>query len=405
MKLDVMGLLGACSYALDCVEAELTQVTNQHSKRVAYLSVCIAEQMHIPERELQDLAVCALLHDNALTQYIREELHGDITSTTPASGRPLIGIHCSMGESNLKHLPFLTDVKDVILYHHENADGSGPFGKTWQEIPLFARIIHLCDLLDVYCRVRTFTADTWQKTKHFLDKNTDTLFDAACIQAFFAAFTEAHFCSLGDDDLEKRLWSKIPRIRQELDFSQIQALADFFARIVDYKSPFTSTHSIGVATHAQSLARYMGFDEETAEKMYLAGALHDIGKVAIGNEILEKPDRLTDEEFAVMKHHAAYTYYILSDVEDFEEIRDWAAFHHERLDGTGYPFKKTAAELNTQERMMACVDIYQALTESRPYKKGMSHEKASAILHDMADRGWLDREIVAKVDGCFCTAS
>ena len=180
MNIDVMGLLGACSYALDCVEAELTQVTNQHSKRVAYLSVCIAEQMHIPERELQDLAVCALLHDNALTQYIREELHGDITSTTPASGRPLIGIHCSMGESNLKHLPFLTDVKDVILYHHENADGSGPFGKTWQEIPLFARIIHLCDLLDVYCRVRTFTADTWQKTKHFLSENTDTLFDAAC---------------------------------------------------------------------------------------------------------------------------------------------------------------------------------------------------------------------------------
>lgn len=405
MKLDVMGLLGACSYALDCVEAELTQVTNQHSKRVAYLSVCIAEQMNIPERELQDLAVCALLHDNALTQYIREELHGDITSTTPASGKPLIGIHCSMGEDNLRQLPFLTDVKNVILYHHENADGSGPFGKIWQEIPLFARIIHLCDLLDVYCRARTFTADTWKKAERFLTDRADTLFDAACIDAFFAAFSETHFCSLGDDDLELRLWEKLPRIRQELSFSQIQALADFFARIVDYKSPFTSTHSLGVAANAKRLAEYMGFDEEIAEKMYLAGALHDIGKVSIGNEILEKPDRLTDDEFTVMKHHAAYTYYILSNVEDFDEIRDWAAFHHERLDGTGYPFQKTAAELNTQERMMACVDIYQALTESRPYKKGMSHEKASSILHDMADRGWLDRDIVTKVDGCFANAS
>lgn len=67
--------------------------------------------------------------------------------------------------------------------------------------------------------------------------------------------------------------------------------------------------------------------------MYLAGALHDIGKVAVGNEILEKPGRLTDEEFAVMKHHAAYTYQILSDIEDFNELRDWAAFHHERLTG------------------------------------------------------------------------
>ena len=107
----------------------------------------------------------------------------------------------------------------------------------------------------------------------------------------------------------------------------------------------------------------MGFDEETSQKMYLAGALHDIGKVAIGNEIIEKPGRLTEDEFAVMKHHAAYTYYILNEIDDFDEMRDWAAFHHERLDGTGYPFGKKAEELNTQERIMACVDIYQALTE------------------------------------------
>ena len=69
MTLDVLGLLAACSYALDCVEAELVHVTNNHSKRVAYMSVCIAKQMGIQEESLQDLAVCALLHDNALTQY------------------------------------------------------------------------------------------------------------------------------------------------------------------------------------------------------------------------------------------------------------------------------------------------------------------------------------------------
>lgn len=401
MNIDVMGLIGACSYALDCVEAELTQVTTLHSKRVAYMSIRMARQMNTPQDALQDLAVCALLHDNALTQYIREELNGDITSTTSVSGKPLIGIHCTMGEDNLQRLPFLTDVRDVIRYHHENADGSGPFGKIWQEVPLFARIIHLCDLLDVYCRAKTFTPETYQRADRFLSDHTGTLFDRACVDAFRSAFPESEFVTLGEDDLETRLWQEVPRIRQDLDFAQIKALADFFARIVDYKSPFTSTHSIGVATDAELLARYMGFDEDTAQKMYLAGALHDIGKVAIGNEILEKPDRLTDDEFAVMKHHAAYTYSILSNIEDFEEIRDWAAFHHERLDGTGYPFKKTAAELNTQERIMACVDIYQALTESRPYKKGMPHEKASSILRDMAERGWLDGDIVAQVDQCF----
>ena len=225
--------------------------------------------------------------------------------------------------------------------------------------------------------------------------------DEECADAFLRAFSEQHFCSLGGRGLEERLWSKVPRTKQQLDFAQVKALAKFFAKIVDYKSPFTSTHSLGVADDAECLARFMGFDEDTAQKMYLAGALHDIGKVAIGNEILEKPGRLTDSEYAEMKHHAAYTYYVLSEVQDFAELRDWAAFHHEHLDGTGYPFGKNESELNTQERIMACVDIYQALTENRPYKAGMSHEKACSILLDMAEKGWLDRAIVEQVNACF----
>ena len=72
MRLDIIGLLGACSYALDCVEAQLVKVTTGHSKRVAYMSVCMAEQAGVSDDELQDLAACALLHDNALTQYISE---------------------------------------------------------------------------------------------------------------------------------------------------------------------------------------------------------------------------------------------------------------------------------------------------------------------------------------------
>ena len=80
--------------------------------------------------------------------------------------------------------------------------------------------------------------------------------------------------------------------------------------------------------------------------MYLAGALHDIGKMAVGNEILEKPDKLTDEEFDKMKNHAGYTYLMLSQVDGFEDIRDWAALHHEKLNGKGYPFGKTADENN-----------------------------------------------------------
>lgn len=362
------------------------------------MSVCMAEQLGISGESLQDLAACALLHDNALTQYIQEELHKDVANAPQASQ---VGIHCTLGEKNIQRLPFHTDVKNVILYHHENANGSGPFGKTWEEVPIFSRIIHLSDLLDRAYGAKGFTEDIFNKACGYLHQNEGTVVDEECVDAFLQAFPLPHFLTLGEDSFEKNLWEKIPRIKQELSFAQIKELARFFAQIVDYKSPFTSTHSIGVAEDAERLSRYMGFDEETVQKMYLAGALHDIGKVAVGNEILEKPGRLTEDEFAVMKHHAAYTYYILSGVDDFDEIRDWAAFHHERLDGTGYPFGKTAAELNTQERMMACIDIYQALTESRPYKQGMPHEKACEILRDMANKGWLDDTIVKQVEDCF----
>ena len=132
MYLDILGLIGACSYALDCVEAELVHSTNKHSKRVAYMSVCIAMNMGINDESLQDLAACALMHDNALTQYIKEELHNNYIDIHGKQKQlPQVGQHCILGEQNIKELPFNTDVTNVILYHHENADGSGIFGKKW----------------------------------------------------------------------------------------------------------------------------------------------------------------------------------------------------------------------------------------------------------------------------------
>lgn len=163
MKFDVLGLLAACSYALDCVEAELIKVTNNHSKRVAYMAVCTAEKMGIQGQSLQDLAECALLHDNAVAQYIQEELQNDALR----NGVTKLGRHCTIGEKILKNIPFHNDVFNVILYHHENADGSGPFGKQWNEVPLFARIIHMCDTIDIFCRSMKSDSDEWKRTEEF----------------------------------------------------------------------------------------------------------------------------------------------------------------------------------------------------------------------------------------------
>lgn len=399
MEIDIIGLLSAFSFALDCVEAELIHVTSNHGKRVAYMSVCMAEKMGVSDDALRDLAACALLHDNALTQYINEEFYSDISNidTLKVSSDDItprqLGMHCIYGEKNLEKYPFKTGVKDVILYHHEEADGSGPFEKKWTEVPLFARIIHFSDMLDAFCKAQKFDEDVFNKAVHFIEKNKDKRFDSEVTKMFFDAFDKEEFSRLGDEHIEEYFWEKVPCEKSFYSFNVLKDLADLFAKIIDYKSEFTSRHSLGVARTASKISEIMGYDKVICDKMYLAGTLHDVGKIAIGNEILEKPARLTDEEFAKMKNHAGYTYMILSKVDGFEEIRDIAAFHHERLDGSGYPFGKMADELTTLQRIMACADIYQALTEKRPYKDGMDHDKACEILKDMADKNWIDKNI------------
>lgn len=359
----------------------------------------MAEKMGVSDDALRDLAACALLHDNALTQYINEEFYSDISNidTLKVSSDDItprqLGMHCIYGEKNLGKYPFKTGVKDVILYHHEEADGSGPFEKKWTEVPLFARIIHFSDMLDAFCKAQKFDEDVFNKAFHFIEKNKDKRFDSEVTKMFFDAFDKDEFSRLGDEHIEEYFWEKVPCEKSFYSFNVLKDLADLFAKIIDYKSEFTSRHSLGVARTASKISEIMGYDKVICDKMYLAGTLHDVGKIAIGNEILEKPARLTDEEFAKMKNHAGYTYMILSKVDGFEEIRDIAAFHHERLDGSGYPFGKMADELTTLQRIMACADIYQALTEKRPYKDGMNHDKACEILKDMADKNWIDKNI------------
>ena len=280
LRIDIVGLAGACSYALDCIEAELVNIKNKHGKRVAYISICMAEYWKIQGDELQDLAMCALLHDNALTQYISEELKKDsVIDLKKDLSEEKTNLHCIYGEKNITKLPFKTDVSNVILYHHEHADGTGPFQKKWNEIPLFARIIHLADIIDIIRNSIDSDDNSWDFMCQYLFKNKDSLFDSECVNAFLHVFTKESFMCLSDDSFETKLWEAIPREKLVFDWEMCKDVADFFAKIVDYKSSFTSRYSIGVAEKASMLAQYMGYDSITVQKMYLAGALHDMGKI------------------------------------------------------------------------------------------------------------------------------
>ncbi|MEG0961501.1 MAG: HD domain-containing protein [Lachnospiraceae bacterium] len=393
MRFDFTDILFAFSYGLDCVEQEAVGVSKHHSKRVAYMVSRLAKRLQMDRTQRIELAGCALLHDNALSEYFREEFS--------EKGKNLYELHCAKGERNMSMVPFQTNIKGIILYHHEHADGTGTFHKKASETPLGAQLIHLADIVDVKFNLKEFPSKKWAQIKAYLRENRDKKFSGNCIELFLDEFNQEKIEKLTEEHLSESLQEEFPENMQDYKESQVKGIAGMFAQIIDYKSESTNYHSMGVAEKAEKMARYYGYEEEKVLKCYFAGALHDIGKLIVDSDILEKPDKLTEKEYSDIQNHAQGTYDILNQISGMEDIRDWASLHHEKLNGTGYPFGKTGEELGEEERLMACIDIYQALTELRPYKKGLSHQETMNIMKSMVRDGLIDGRIVSDLDHVF----
>lgn len=392
MKIHFSDLLYAFSYGLDCVESQLLPIAGGHGKRVARFCILLGKTLGMDKEELMELAGLATLHDNALTEYIREEHNKGKDVKEDFAGKGL-KTHCIIGEHNIEKLPFSAKSKDAVLYHHEEADGRGPFGKKAEETPLFAQLIHMGDSLDTLFRLDGMDAKKYETMCAYVRENESIRYSPVCVEAFFKGVTEEALVSMNTGKLEESLRNEADSGFREYSNETIHNICDFWVKIIDYKSEFTRRHSLGVAVRAEEMGRYYGYDEDKCTRLYLAGAVHDLGKLAIHSSILEKPDKLTDTEYKHIQSHVWQSWLMLKEVRGLEEITRWAVRHHEKLDGTGYPFGIKGEELGFEERLMACVDIYQALTEGRPYKEGFPHEKAIAIMREMAEKNFIDKKI------------
>ena len=184
----------------------------------------------------------------------------------------------------------------------------------------------------------------------------------------------------------------------ELDDPEMIPIAELIAHIIDYKSNFTRLHTQQIANRAWIMAEHYGYTMTEKIQLYLAAALHDLGKLAVPSEVLEKPGKLDVQEFEIIKTHITCTRSLLGAVDGLGPITEWASNHHEKLDGSGYPLKKTAADLDFNSRLMACIDIYQAVSEERPYHPRRTHAETMAVLDSMAVKGGIDPHIVKDMD-------
>lgn len=393
------GLLFALSKALDFVESEFLGVASNHGKRVAYVCMRIGRALGFSDEEVFDLGSCAVLHDNALASYM---LYARINNFSQLEN---LKLHCAEGEENVKNFPFLTDVSGVILHHHENWDGSGFHGLQGDDIPLKASLVRVANGIDLAMRPGDARIGLEQGIREHVARFKGTHYSPRITEAVLDILDERTLRALSHEHINESLAGEMPQVGRALTTKELLEVCCIFARIIDSKSRFTQTHSRGIAEKAAFMGKLFGFDREHCDTLKIAGYLHDVGKLSTPLSVLEKPGPLSEEEFAIMKGHLNMTREILQSVKGLEQISRWAGNHHERLDGSGYCQGCGHGELDFESRLLACCDVYQALIEDRPYRKGMPHLETMRVLNKLAETGQLDKDIVSAFDkggeSCF----
>jgi putative nucleotidyltransferase with HDIG domain len=152
------------------------------------------------------------------------------------------------------------------------------------------------------------------------------------------------------------------------------------ARTVDAKSPWTAGHSQRVTEYASAIAREMGLAPPDLDRLARGSLLHDIGKIAVPSSILNKPGKLTDAEFALMKQHPTIGARILEPIHDYDSLIPIVLQHHERFDGTGYPAGIAREAISLDARIVAVADVFDALTSERPYRKALDRAVAVQMI-------------------------
>jgi HD-GYP domain-containing protein (c-di-GMP phosphodiesterase class II) len=426
--------IGALSHALDLTEG----LPVGHAERTCLIGLRIAEQLGLPEADRSALfyalllkdAGCsssaarmtaifgaddlALKHAGKLVEWAnpRETIAFTARHVAPggsplrragklagalrglaAEATTIVETRCERGADIVTMLGLPAASADAVRTLDERWDGRGqPHRIGGDEIPLLGRIACVAQTMEVFHH--RFGRGAARETAR---RRSGGAFDPQVAEAFLA---------IADDD---RLWTSLasdapgdvlallgPRVLVRLaSEDDLDRIAEAFARAIDAKSPFTAKHSEGVARFAVAIAERLDFDPVALRDLRRAGLLHDIGKLGVSNAILDKPGRLTDDEFRQIRLHPLYSEQILLRVRAFSSWAVDAAAHHERLDGRGYHRGVDGSALSPMARTLAVADVYEALTADRPYRGPMAPDEALALMRRDVGKAFCPRAFAA----------
>lgn len=289
----------------------------------------------------------------------------------------LVRARCERGADIARMLGLPADTAAAIRALDEHWDGGGvPLGLRGEEIPLLARIASLAQTVEVFHAARGTGAALGMARRR-----AGRWFDPALVRVLEGTRRDAAFWNSLHGDVRARVDALEPAGREmKADDGALDRIAEAFARVIDAKSPYTFRHSEGVAAYAAAIGRVLGFSAPLQRDLRRAALLHDIGKLGVSNRILDKPGKLTEEEFAAVRLHPEYTHRILARVRPFRELAELAASHHERMDGRGYHRGIPASTLSQAARVLAVADVCDALSAARPYRGALPREQVLQIL-------------------------
>jgi HD-GYP domain-containing protein (c-di-GMP phosphodiesterase class II) len=407
-------VIGALSYALDLTEGE----PPGHSIRSCVIGMRLAEVLGLDAAERSDLFYALLLKDAGCTansarmaalfgadDQVAKRTAKRVDWASPLSAfvwsartvapgrslrarlerllaikdegqvtRSLMQARCDRGAEIARLIGLSDRTAEAIRALDEHWDGRGqPRGIAAEEIPLGGRILCLAQTAEIFHA----TAGV-EGAYGVAERRSGRWFDPELVRAMSAFRADARFwASLAQPDLAR--WEPPDRLLVA-DADRLDRLTSSFAAIVDAKSPWTYHHSDRTSVVATQMAAVMGLGHEEIEDLRRVAMMHDIGKLAISNRILDKPARLTETEFARVREHPLYSQRVLEQVSCFRPLAPVAGAHHERLDGGGYPRGLGSEELSLPARVLAVADVYEALTADRPYRPALTEADAIDVI-------------------------
>ena len=392
VRVDLRRLLFEIAYALDAVGFD----DIYHGHRVAYIAHRCAERMGWSEERCQLVFSLGLIHDCGVSD---GEERGELLSTfAPKGTKP----HCIKGYELLSECKPLSSLALPILYHHTWWQQLKNIDHINDEDKQLAALVFIADRVD-YLHSRcpldgygNLSADQKATMTSELLLHAGTMFEPQFVKYMNELIEcDDFWFSMDSRHIESIAYkfSSLPLFANQVGLEESIEVAELFAQIVDAKSSFTYHHSRYVAELAEYLAKQLGYAPRTQRMLYLAGLIHDIGKLKTPSAILHKPSALTDEEYCCIKRHATDSRHALENMFTDSIVIEWAANHHERLDGSGYPLGLSGDQLDGPSRLVAVADVFQALTQSRPYRAGLPLSKAVGIIEALVKNHQLDDKV------------